>query len=118
MLCTYTGTDKPNLESLNNYVRDGIAPQWYDFGKQLLEDEYVDKLDDIEKKHPGNKERCCTEMFKYWLEVDSEANWNKLTDALKQTGQRSLAKKIKDVLQGIIIICMQLYTVYIYKKLL
>ena len=54
MLCTYTGTDKPNLESLNHYVRDGIAPQWYDFGKQLLEDEYVDKLDDIEKKHPGN----------------------------------------------------------------
>ena len=41
MLCTYTGTDKPNLESLNNYVRDGIAPQWCDFGKQLLEDEYV-----------------------------------------------------------------------------
>ena len=118
MLCTYTGTDKPNLKSLNNYVRDGIAPQWYDFGKQLLEGEYVDKLDDIEKKHPGNKERCCTEMFKYWLEVDSKANWNKLTDALKQTGQRSLAKKIKGVLQGIIIIYMQLCTVYIYKKLL
>ena len=57
-------------------------------------------------------------MFKYWLEVDSEANWNKLTDALKQTGQRSLAKKVKDVLQGIIIINMQLCTVYIYKKLL
>ena len=49
---------------------------------------YVEKLDDIEKKHPGNKERRCAEMFKYWLEVDSEANWNKLTDALKQTGQR------------------------------
>ena len=61
-------------------------------------------------------EECCAEMFKYWLEVDSEANWNKLTDALKQTGQRSLAKKVKDVLQGIIIIYMQLCTVYIYKS--
>lgn len=123
MLCTYTGSDKPTLESLNNHVRDEIAPQWYDFGKQLLEDEYVDKLDDIEKNHPGDKERCCTEMFRYWLEVDSEANWNNMTDALKQTGQRSVAKKVKDVLQGIIVINMHLHvctyvaTVYIFNKI-
>ena len=56
-------------------------------------------------------------MFKYWLELDSEANWNKLTDALKQTGQRSLAKKIKDVLQGIIILLFTCnYVQYIYTK--
>ena len=40
-------------------------------------------------------------MFKYWLEVDSEANWNKLTDALNQTGQKSFATKVKEnVIQG------------------
>ena len=100
MLCTYTGTDKPSLESLNNFVRDEIAPTWHDFGKQLLKDEYVDRLDEIEKSHPGDMERCCTEMFKYWLEVDSEANWNKLTDALKQTGQNAIAAKVEVVIQG------------------
>ena len=54
------------------------------FGRQLLEDEYIDKLDEIEKNHPDDIKRCCAEMFKYWLEVDSEANWNKLTDALNR----------------------------------
>ena len=101
LFCTYTATDKPTLESLNNYVRDEIAPRWQDFGRQLLEDEYIDKLDEIEKSHPGDIKGCCAEMFKYWLEVDSEANWNKLTDALKQTGQKSLATKLKEnVIQG------------------
>ena len=104
MLGIHTGTDKPTLESLNDHVRDEISSKWREVGEGLLKKECVDKLDEIEKNHPGDMEGCCTEMFKYWLEVDSEANWNKLTDALKQIGQSTLAKKVEEdvIIQGML----------------
>ena len=101
MVCTCTGMDKPTLKLLNLYVRDHIAPQWYDFGIQLLENEYVTHLDVIEKNHHGDTERCCTEMFKYWLSVDTEATWNKLTEALEGIGKKVLAKDIKGIVKGV-----------------
>lgn len=99
--CIYIGTDKPTLKKLNSLIRDKVASHWYDLGIQLLEDEYIDKLDVIEKNHPGDVDRCCTEMFKYWLKVDPEADWDKLTDALKEINENSLAAKVKKVLKGI-----------------
>ena len=101
MHSTYTGTDKPTLGLLNSYVRDEIAPEWYEFGKRLLKVEYLDKLNNIAKENADDKEQCCAEMLQYWLEVDNEANWNKLTDALEQTGQEILATKVKEIMQGI-----------------
>ena len=100
MIGKYPGTDKPTLKLLNKHYRDKVAPHWYDFGIQLLENECVDKLHIIEKNHPGDVERCCTEMFIYWLQVDTEASWNKIADALEVIGQSVLAKKIKDVTKG------------------
>ena len=100
MVCKYTGTDKPTLKLLIKYCRDKVAPQWYDFGMQLLENEYVDKLNIIEKNHPGDVERCCTEMFKCWLKIDTEASWNKIEDALEGIGLHVAAKRIRDVTKG------------------
>ena len=40
-------------------------------------------------------------MFEYWLEVDEEASWNKLINALEGIGQCALVSKIRqDVLKG------------------
>ena len=100
MVCKCTGTDKPTLKLLIKYFRDKVAPHWYDFGIQLLENECVDKLNIIKKNHPGDVERCCTEMFEYWLKIDTEASWNKVVDALEGIGQNVAAKKIKDVSKG------------------
>ena len=100
MVCKYTGTDKPTLKLLMKHCRDKVAPHWYDFGIQLLENEYVDKLNIIEKNHPGDVERCCTEMFKYWLKIDTEASWNKIADALESIGLHVAAKRIRDVTKG------------------
>ena len=100
MVCKYTGTDKPTLRLLIKYCRDKVAPHWYDFGIWLLENECVDKLNIIEKHHPGDVERCCTEMFNYWLKIDNEASWNKIVDALEGIGQDVAAKKIKDLTKG------------------
>ena len=92
------------MESLNDHIRDEISPKWREVGEGLLKKECADKLDEIEKNHPNDKEGCCTEMFKYWLEVDSEANWNKLIGALKQIGQSTLATKVEEVviIQGML----------------
>ena len=85
---------------LNKYVRDTVAPCWYDFGVELLQNEYIDQLNIIEKNHPGDVQKCCTEMFKYWLQIDTEATWNKLIDALKEIRKNELAKKVENVIEG------------------
>ena len=66
-----------------------------------MQDEWVYKLNVIEANHPNDVERCCAEMFQYWLQVDTDASWNKLVDALVQIKHKALATKIKkDVLKG------------------
>ena len=104
LFCTYTGNDKPTLKLLSKYVRDKVAPRWYDFGVELLENEYIEQLDIIEKNHPGDPQRCCSEMFKYWLQIDTEATWNKLTDSLVVIGKKVLAKKVKNVVKSMLIL--------------
>ena len=72
-----------------------MAPHWKDIGIELLEDKYASKLDIIEKNHPNDVERCCIEMFNHWLQVDVEASWDKLTDALEKKRLNTLAADIK-----------------------
>ena len=74
----------------------GIAPHWRNLGVQLLQEKYTNKLDIIQENHRGDIERCCTEMLKHWLNVDTKASWDKLIDALEKIEQNSLAEKIKE----------------------
>ena len=96
--CMYTDNEKPTIELFNKLIRNRVATQWRDLGKQLLEDEWVTTLNVIESNHPNDDEKCCTEMFNYWLTVDSDANWNKLMVALEQINQNTLAARIKEKL--------------------
>ena len=96
------GTDTPTIRLLNNHVRGDIAPRWYDLGIQLLNEEQCAKLNIIKDNHPQDAEKCCTEMFEYWLRVDVDASWNKLITALKMIDEIALAEKIEtDVLRGL-----------------
>ena len=90
------------MKLLNKYVRDKVAPRWYDFGVELLENEYIEQLDIIEKNHRGDVQRCCSEMFKYWLQIDTEATWNKLTDSLEVIGKKVLAKKVNNIVKSML----------------
>ena len=95
MVCNCSiGNDKPAIELLINY-EGKIAPYWHNLGMQLLKERQVHHLDIIQQNHLANNERCCTEMFKCWLDVDTEASWNKLINALEQIEQISLAEKIR-----------------------
>ena len=59
-------------------------------------------LDFIEGNYHHDVKTCCSEMFKYWLIVDTKASWNKLIEALEMIDEIALAEKIKiDILKGI-----------------
>ena len=90
------GTSTPTLKELHRYVRPEVASQWYDLGVELLNHDQVKRLDVIKCDYPGLSETCCTEMFKYWLQVDVDASWDKLLKALKHTGYNTLADKLKN----------------------
>ena len=69
---------------------------------QLLEEEQCAKLNIIKDNHPQDAEKCCTEMFDYWLSVDTGASWNKLIATLKNIDEIALAEKIEiDILRGL-----------------
>ena len=96
------GTDKPTIKALHIHVKDEVALEWYDLGVQLLSEEHRKRLDIIRGDNP-QVGGCCTEMFKCWLDVDPEASWNKLIEALKMIGKIALAEKIKrDVIKGVV----------------
>ena len=95
----YVGASKPTIQLLMKY-RDKIAPYWRDLGIELLQ-ENTDKLNVIQADHHNEVEACCNKMFQYWLQVDTEANWNKLIDALERIDQIATAAKIReDILIG------------------
>ena len=96
----HIGVDKPTIKLLLKY-RDEIAPYWRNLGMQLLQEEYIHKLNIIEKNHPNDAEHCCDKMFECWLRVDVEANWNKLVSALEHIQQNATAAKVRqDILAG------------------
>ena len=67
----------------------------------MLPNNRLFKLDNIKENHSTNVEACCTDMFKYWLEVDDKASWNKLIEALKRMDKNHLAECIfRDISQG------------------
>ena len=79
-----------------------MSPNWYDLGVQLLNTEQAKKLKAIQANNPGNVEKCCTELFDYWLQVDTNANWDKLITALQQIDYVVLADRIRAMtLEGV-----------------
>ena len=67
----------------------------------MLSDIGLEKLDIIQINHPTNAKACCTEMFKFWLQVDVTASWNKLIEALRMIDKHHLAETIyRNILQG------------------
>ena len=96
---TLTGSDKPTLKDFNNMIRDQVATQWYALGVQLLPNHHP--LDIIKANKSTDVVACSTEMFNYWLQVDTTASWSKLIEALREINKHELAESIsKKVLQG------------------
>lgn len=64
---------------------------WYSLGIQLeIETSY---LDQIEKKHGSDNERCRIEVIKFWLRNDKEPTMRNLAKALEDMGGHTNAVK-------------------------
>ena len=100
---TFKGPDKPTLKEIIDYeIRDQVATEWHDLGVQLLPDNLQVQLGITRNNNPGDVKMCCTEMFEYWLQVDTTASWNKLIEALRRINKNHLAGNIgRQILQGI-----------------
>ena len=71
----------------------GVTRKWHDIGLELLNDAVV--LDEITENYPKNINKCCTEMFKRWLEREPDANWDKLVTVLMKVELKTAAENIK-----------------------
>ena len=91
----YVGFSRPTIRLLVKYWSK-IALYWRDLGEQLLQENYAYMLDVIQANNSNKVEVCCHKMFQCWLEVDTEASWNKLIDALEHIHQNATAAKIRE----------------------
>ena len=90
---TYVESAKPTMSEICKHIRDEAASRWYNLGMLLVVP--VHQLNIIQMNYPHDTEMCCTQMFRYWLQTDTEASWSKLLNALRNMAQNSLADKIK-----------------------
>ena len=52
-------------------------------------------LDEIKAKYSSDVNKCCTEMFKKWLQYNPEANWDQLVSLLSEVRLNTAAEYIK-----------------------
>ena len=83
--CTYTyitilGTDKPKLKDLQKYVTPNYAALWEDIGINL--DIELPQLEVIKRDNPGNTSGCCKDLWKKWLNANSDSTWEMLFAAI------------------------------------
>ena len=63
-----------------------VASKWYELGVELLDEEEEFKLKIIESNYDKDVMKCCFEMFRVWLDTNSDANWRQIVEALKSPG--------------------------------
>ena len=76
----FTGTGRPQLAEVFNYVIPRYTARWKELGSKL--NLSVELLSAIELGYPKSPEWCCEKMLQKWLEVDTRASWEQLNTAV------------------------------------
>ena len=97
-MCALVGQNRPALKLLNRHVRNEVSFKWHDLGLELLEQEDERKLSEIQRNNPHDVSECCKEMFQLWLSSSNNATWNRLIQALRDIGLKSLSTTIEGML--------------------
>ena len=71
------------------------ASIWKQLGENLNIDE--DLLNIIDKDNPNNCENCCSEVLSLWLDLNSNATWSILLDAVDKT--KNTINKVPDMVE-------------------
>ena len=85
---------------MNKIVVPTVNPDWYNLGIQLLSKvkNGENKLRTIDGNNRNNSEKCCREMFEYWLKNAQDASWETLVEAVEIIDLIAFADKLKKVL--------------------
>ena len=88
----------PTLKQLLNCVVPEVAPVWYAFGIEL--EITLNALNCIEEDKRGKVERCCFEMFNYWLSKHKNSGslprtWRTILKAVENRCGLQPAEKIE-----------------------
>ena len=79
-LCVAIGST-PSLRDLYEHITPRCAADWKVIGTLLGIPN--GELNAIEVGYPTNPKWCCNKMLEKWLEIDSTASWDKLSEAIK-----------------------------------
>ena len=88
---------RPQLKELRGIMNSegDVITKWYDVGLELLDSDNG-ALDVINKNYPNDNEKCCTEMFKKWLQCRPDASWHQLAEALTSVNLNTAAQRITE----------------------
>ena len=88
---------RPQLKELKGFMKSegDVITKWYNVGLQLLDSDNK-ALEVIKKDYPNDNEKCCTEMFKKWLQCRPDANWCQLAEALTSVNLNTAAQRITE----------------------
>uniref|UniRef100_A0A1X7UJD7 Death domain-containing protein n=1 Tax=Amphimedon queenslandica TaxID=400682 RepID=A0A1X7UJD7_AMPQE len=90
-----------NLAEILQVLKDGqfLPTKWFNFGLSLGLSYRECKI--IEHKYQRDAEQCLRECLANWLRKDTEATWDRLTNATDQEGEASVASYITSGAAGI-----------------
>ena len=88
------------MKDLNKHVIPLVATRWYDLGLELLEAKYVRNLEIIEADNRDDVSKCCRQMFMKWLDIQTDASWSQLIQAVKSIELNDVAASIEQFIQG------------------
>ena len=109
---------KPTIKKLLDHVIPSVTPCWYILGVKLLKEGQESHLNIIESNRAGDNKNCCLDMFRYWLDTNTDASWQKLIEALRSPAVELpvVAANIDKILTGKHSILMWIYTLKVCCK--
>ena len=79
-MCIFVAKTTPTLKDLQQHIIPQCATIWREIGTQLnLSD---GELSIIQADNQLSVKKCCNVMLSRWLEVDTNASWEKLFTAI------------------------------------
>ena len=96
---------------LQRHVIPYVATKWYELGAELFDEKEEHILGTIETNYSRDANKCCFEMFRSWLQTDTNATWSRIVEALESPGINlaSVATDLRKLISKIAMLCLVLF---------
>ena len=78
----FTGTQKPSIKDIANFVVVKWASKWKEIARQLNIEECL--IRNIEHDYPSDCVECCWKILSDWLEQSRHPTWEMVINAVDQ----------------------------------